>query len=179
MEELAAVPVRAGDEPRHLGRRLEGSSLVFKLLRASVDEDVRLPVPLARELRAGEHRLAPLDALLALLERGVEDGGGSLGDMEVVVLLLQSVDRLLPEGRRAAGRVAREEAGVLAEELVHVHRLNRVDLGKHCMWRLCHRSFSFSVLNYTILSAGYPVGISTSRSWEIGGVEGVAGRVAA
>ena len=145
VEELASVPVRAGDALRdHRGRPV-GLSEVLVLLRASVDEDVLLAVPLPDELRTGQEGLAPLAPLLALLERGVEDGGGGIGDAEVVVLLLKAVDRLLPEGRGAARRAAREESGVLGEYLVRVHFLNRGDLGKHGMWRLCHQSFSFTV----------------------------------
>ena len=102
-------------------------------------------MPLPDELRTRQEGLAPLAPLLALLERSVEDGGGGIGDAEVVVLLLEAVDRLLPEGRGAARRAAREESGVLGEYLVHVHLLNRGDLGKQGMWRLCHQSFSFTV----------------------------------
>ena len=115
------------------------------LLRASVDEDVLLAVPLPDELGAGQERLAPLAHLLALLDRGVEDGGRGIGDAEVVVLLLEAVDRLLSKGRGAARLAAREESGVLGEYLFRVHRLNRGDLGKQGMWRLCHQSFSFTV----------------------------------
>ena len=53
------------------------------------------------------------DDRLALPGEGVllvEDGGGGIGDAEVVVLLLEAVDRLLPEGRGAARRAAREES---------------------------------------------------------------------
>ena len=145
MEELASIPVRAGDALRdHRGRPV-GLSEVLVLPRASVDEDVLLTVPLPDELRSGQEGLAPLAPLLALLERGVEDGGGGFGDVEVVVLLLEAVDRLLPQGRGAARRVAREESSVLGEYLVRVHLLNRGDLGKQGMWRLCHQSFSFTV----------------------------------
>ena len=145
MEELASVPIRAGDALRdHRGRPV-GLSEVLVLLRASVDEDVLLAVPLTDELRTGQKGLAPLAPFLALLERGVEDGGGGIGDAEVVVLLLEAVDRLLPEGRGAARRVAREESGVLGEYLVRVHLLDRGDLGEQGMWRLCHQSLSFTV----------------------------------
>ena len=141
MEELASVPVRAGDALRdHRGRPI-GLSEVLVLLRASVDEDVLLAVPLPDELRSGQKGLAPLAHLLALLERGVEDGGRGIGDAEVVVLLLKAVDRLLPEGRGAARRAAREESGILGEDLLRVHRLNRGDLRKERIWRLCHQSF--------------------------------------
>ncbi len=145
MEELASVPVRAGDALRHHRGRAVGLSEVLVLLRASVDEDVLFAVPLPDELRTGQERLASLAHLLAFLERGVEDGGRGIGDAEVVVLLLEAVDRLLSEGRGAARLPAREESGVLGEDLLRVHRLNRGDLGKQGMWRLCHRSFSFTV----------------------------------
>lgn len=145
VEELAPVPVCAGDALRdHRGRPI-GLSEVLVLLRASVDEDVLLAVPLADELRTGQEGLSSLAPFLALLERGVEDGGGGIGDAEVVVLLLEAVDRLLPKGRGAACRAACEESGVLGEYLVRVHLLNRGDLGKQGMWRLCHQSFSFTV----------------------------------
>lgn len=53
VEELAPVPVCAGDALRdHRGRPI-GLSEVLVLLWASVDEDVLLAVPLADELRTG------------------------------------------------------------------------------------------------------------------------------
>lgn len=61
------------------------------------------------------------------------------------MLLLEAVDRLLTEGRGAARRAAREESDVSGEYLVRVHLLDRGDLGKQGMWRLCHQSLSFTV----------------------------------